>query len=236
MKTMSSMGRPYPLGSPDARMVRDRPGPSRSVDRNRVRVRDGKECDLISIALGSAGMRSPRRPCACAAKAIAKRLACGGNVLGRRPWTRGAPFGAVHPDHPGVTADEAAEADAAGQATACKATQPFVAAARRFVIGERRRPHEPGSEVRRAMTRPEARNGTQDSGSRPMVFRARSAKEIADHVPRPRIISAKTRSVLHSAAMCRKMVIYELHPDGCPVARRVQLLPLGNKTKAIPSA
>ncbi len=65
-----------------------------------------------------------------------------------------------------------------------------------------------------------------------MTFRASSPKQKAVHEPRTRTIRAKTRSSLHSAAMCRKTIIWMLHAGEGPVVREVSLTPLGNKTEA----
>lgn len=208
MKTMSSMGRPCPFGRP----IPGAPGPerpSRDLAGNRVRVREGANGDRVRIALGSAGARRRRSGRTRLRTPSRLQLPTGaGNVDQRSAGTGAAPPGPVDPYDARVPDREAAERHAAGAAATGEA------------------PERGGRKWRsRMFARTEREARAQDADRRSRTFRAR---ERTDQEPRPRIIRLKARSVLNSAAMCRKTVIEMLRPDGCPGGARRLTLPVRN--------
>ena len=206
-------------------MCRERPWSALNVDWNRVRVREGKECDLIRIALGSAGFQASGPQDARAAQAGLELAAGAWRVVAGGSGACSAPLGTVDPDYPGGVAREPPEFDAAGETPAAEVTQRVPARLDLVHLASRNGRREPGSGTGQAAAQAERTTGAQDAGSSSRAFKARSAREIIDQEPNPSIMSAKTRSALHSAAMYRKTVIREPHPGDGPAPGEVSLAP-----------
>ncbi|CAO4166243.1 hypothetical protein CFFPNG_00721 [Methylorubrum aminovorans] len=229
---MSSMGCPVSV-RPACRGQSATDGANPNVDGNRIRVRDGKGGDPIRNSLGSAGFRGSSGAFgACLRTPGGLQLLAGSRGVDEHgPRTGGAPERAVHLDHAGVRPCEAAAGHAAGRAASDDAAEVRGSGLRMDRIGGSLAGREAGPDAGKASPQAEWGPGAQDAGSRSRTFRASNARDRADHESRPRAIRAKTRSALHSAAMCRRTIICKLHAGDGPVRREVLVTPLGNKTK-----